>query len=231
MLHERAEREQVEGDARELVAQLVVELGELRHHDREHEDHQPANQGEQHARVDERRNQLLAERERNALEVDVALHHFLQVAGSLAGQQGGGVHDRDAALGLEGSREAFAGLDAVGHVFKLRREVAVFLRLAQHLDGAQDGQAGADQGQKLLIEDEELFELDLAAGGAAETAAGLYGEHVVPGMGEAGAELLGGGRGLHLLHDSAAFIGQFYDKLCHALIPGSPDSYDGLLDP
>jgi len=54
------------------------------------------------AGVDERRNQLFAEGERDALEIDVALHDFLQVAGTLAGQEGSGVHDRDAALGLEG---------------------------------------------------------------------------------------------------------------------------------
>src|SRR5579862_7398705 len=42
---------------------------------------------------------------------------------------------------------------------------------------------------------------------------------MVSGMGEAGAELLGRRGGLHLLHDSAAFIGQFYDKLCHAFDP------------
>ncbi len=54
-----------------------------------------------------------------------------------------------------------------------------------------------------------------------QSAAGLYRENVVAGMGKAGAQLLGRRGGLHLLHDSAALIGQLDDKLCHAL-PGSP---------
>ena len=102
-------------------------------------------------------------------------------------------------LRLEGGGERFAGFDAVGDVVELAAEVGVLLDLGQHLQRAQDGQAGADQGKKLLVEDEERFELDLAARHAAETAAGLDGEDVVAGMGEAGTQLFGGGRGLHLL--------------------------------
>ena len=42
----------------------------------------------------------------------------------------------------KGGRERFAGLDAGGHVFELGGEMGVFLGLAQHLQGAEDGQAG-----------------------------------------------------------------------------------------
>ena len=51
-----------------------------------------------------------------------------------------------------------------------------------------------------------------AAGHAAQSPARFDREHVIAGMGEAGAQFLGGRGGLHLLHDSAAFIGQFYDE-------------------
>jgi hypothetical protein len=40
--------------------------------------------------------------------------------------------------------------------------MGVLLRPGQHLDGAEDGNAGLDEGEELLIEDEEGFELDLA---------------------------------------------------------------------
>ena len=50
-----------------------------------------------------------------------------------------------------------------------------------------------------------------------EAAAGLDGEDVVAGMGEAGAQFLGGGRGLHLLLNAAALIGQLDYELCHAI--------------
>ena len=38
---------------------------------------------------------------------------------------------------------------------------------------------------------------------------------MVAGMDEAGAQLLGGGRGLHLLLHAATLIGQLDDELCH----------------
>ena len=204
-----------------LVPDLVVELGELRHHHGEHEDQQPDDQGHQHAGIDERADELFAEGERDLLEADVALQHFMQVAGALAGQQGGGVHDGKAALRLEGGGERFAGLDAVGNVVQLRGELGVFLDLAQHLKRAEDGQPGADEGEELLVEDEERLELDLAPAEAAKAAAGADREDVVAGMDEAVAQFLGGGRGLHLLLHAPTLIGQLDDELCHGL--RSPD--------
>ena len=52
--------------------------------------------------IDERGLQLLAEGERDALEVEVALQNLFEVAGALAGEQGDGVDEREAALRLEG---------------------------------------------------------------------------------------------------------------------------------
>ena len=70
---------------------------------------------------------------------DVAIEHFKQVSGALAGQQGGGVHERESALRLECCGEGFAGFDAIGNVIELRGEVGVFLALGQHLDEPRIG--------------------------------------------------------------------------------------------
>ena len=216
MLQPFAEAEQVHGHGRQLGAHLVIEHGELRHDDGQQKDHEADDQRHQQRGIDERGGELFAEGERDFLEADVALQHLLQVAGALAGQQGGGVHDGKAALRLKGRGKRFAGLDAVGHIVQLAEKLGVFLDLAQHLEGAENGQSGADQGEELLVEDEKRLQLDLAPGEARETAAARDAEDVVAGMGKAGAQLLGGGRGLHLLLHPATLIGQFDDELCHS---------------
>ena len=76
VLHPLAEVEQVDGEGRELAAHLVVELGELGNDDGEHEDEQAEDQRQQHAGIDERADELLAQGERDFLEVDVALEDF-----------------------------------------------------------------------------------------------------------------------------------------------------------
>jgi len=96
-------------------------------------------------------------------------------------------------------------------------ELGVFLDFAQHLKGPQDGQAGADQGEKLLVEDKEGLELDLALGEAGKACFGADREDVVAGMDEAEAQFFSGGRGLHLLLHPPTLIGQLDDELCHVL--------------
>ena len=95
------------------------------------------------------------------------------------------------------------------------RKLGVLLDLGEHLERAEDGQAGADEGKKLLIEDEEGLELDLAPRDPLKPRAGADGEDVVAGMGEAAAQFFGGGRGLHLLLYATTFIGQLDYELCH----------------
>ncbi len=112
-------------------------------------------------------------------------------------------------------REGFAGFYAIGNVVELAAKVGALLNLGEHLQRAENGQAGADQGKKLLVEDEEWFELDLAARHAAETRARLARKTRGSRHAEAGTQLLGGGRGLHLLLHAAAFIGQLDNELCH----------------
>ncbi len=92
---------------------------------------------------------------------------------------------------------------------------AFFWILASICERAQNRQAGADQRQELLVEDEKRLQLDLAPRAAAKARARSDREDVVAGMGKAGAQLLGGGRGLHLLLHAAALIGQLDDELRH----------------
>ena len=45
---------------------------------------------------------------RDALEVEVALEDLFEIAGALAGEQGGGVDEGEAALRVEGGGDGFA---------------------------------------------------------------------------------------------------------------------------
>ena len=94
--------------------------------------------------------------------------------------------------------------------------MGVLLDLRQHLQRTQNRQAGANQRKKLLVEDEERLKLDLAPRHAPKAAARPDREDVIAGMGKARTQLLGGGRGLHLLLHAAALIGQLDDELCHS---------------
>jgi len=117
-------------------------------------------------------------------------------------------------LGFKGRGEGLASFDAVGDVVELGGEVGIFLAFGEHFDGTEDGQAGADEGEKLLIEDEKWFELDLAAAHS-KAGTGFDGEDVVAGMGEAGSQFVGSRGGLRLLLDAATLIGQLDNELCH----------------
>ena len=75
-------------------------------------------------------------------------------------------------MGFKGGREGLTGFDAGGDVFQLCGELGVFLDLAQHFERAQDRQSGADEGEELLIENEEGLELYLALRESAKAGAG-----------------------------------------------------------
>ena len=116
-------------------------------------------------------------------------------------------------------------LDARATSSSWARKCRIFLALGEQLERAEDGQAGADQGEELLVEDEEGIELDLLRlAGAGEQAAGFDGVDVVAGLGEAGAQLFRGGGGVGLLLHAAALVGQSDDELGH----GDPASRPGV---
>ena len=187
MLGVLAEFQQQQGQRGELGTELAVEVGKARHHEGDEEDEEADHHDDQERRIDERGAQLLAEGERDALELQVAGEHLFEVAGALAGQQRGGVHQRDAALGLKRGGDGFAGLDAGGDVLHLGAESGVLLALGQQLQRAGDGQAGADEGEELLVEDQEGFEINLLLAGAAQRGARLDGVDQVAGLREARA--------------------------------------------
>ena len=216
MIEPFAEAQQRHGHCRQLRADLVIERRKLRHNIGKHEEHQRRHQHHQHAGIDQRRDQLFAEGERDALEADIALQHLEQVAGALTGQQRRCVHHRKAALRLKSRRERFASLHAPRYVVQLGRKVSVLLVLRQHLQRSHNGQPGPDQSKKLLIEDQERFQLDFAPLDSRKPRAGADAEYVVSGMCKAGTQFLGSGRRLHLLLHASTLIGQLDDELCHA---------------
>ena len=155
---------------------------------------------------------------RDALEVEVALQDLFEVAGALAGQQRGGVDDGEPALRDEGLGDGFAVLDAGGDVLQLRAEVGELLAAGQQLDGAEDGKAGADEGEELLVEDEKCLQLDLLGlAGARQQAARLDRIDVVSGLGEARAQFFFGGRRVRLLLHPATLIRQSDYKFSHRI--------------
>jgi len=68
----------------ELGAQLLVQLGEARDDEGDEEDEEADHHDDQHGGIDQAGEELLAEGERDALEVEVALQDFFQVSGALA---------------------------------------------------------------------------------------------------------------------------------------------------
>ena len=93
------------------------------------------------------------------------------------------------------------------------------MTLNQQIERVQDGQAGLDQGEKLLVVDEERTLLELAAATAGE-AGGKQSLRLDPVdeialCGEALAHFGDGVALLHLLVGVAPFVRDFYDKFRH----------------
>ena len=75
--------------------------------------------------------------------------------------------------------------------------------------------AGLDEREKLLVEDKEWLELDLALAERQQPAAGADREHVIAGMRKTAAQFFRRGSRLHLLKHVPVLVGQFDDKLSH----------------
>ena len=101
----------------------------------------------------------------------------------------------------------------------------VLLALGQHLERAENRQAGADQRQKLLVEDEKRLQLDLAPRprrampprAAPRRRSSRPARSGVRSSSAVAADL-------HLLLHAATLIGQLDDELCHGFSrrPGAP---------
>jgi len=217
MLNAVAEREQKQRWSGQLGAKLVIQLGKLRHHHGNKKGEQADHHHDQDARIDEAGSELLAEGEGYALEIKIALQNFFEIAGALAGQQRGGVDQRKISLHFKRFRDRLTGFDARSHIFKLPTEALILLPLGQQVERAEDGQAGFNQSQKLLVKDEERSQLDLLLGTTAEHGRlGLDRVDQVAGLGEARAQLLRSSGRMNLLQDATAFVSEFYGEFSHA---------------
>ncbi len=134
MLRGAAEREQEEGQARKLRAELVIELREARHHKGDQKDKQRKDHDQQKDRVDQRGSDLFAKGQRDPLKSKIARQHLFQVAGALAGEQGRRINGGDITLCLEGLGEGLPGADAGSHVLQLCAKAEVLLSLGQQIE-------------------------------------------------------------------------------------------------
>ena len=88
----------------------------------------------------------------------------MQVAGALAGQQRGGVHERETALRFKGGRKRLAGFDAAERRLPTGwRSSAFFWILPSICSEPRMGRPARMRVRNCWIEDEEGLELDLAA--------------------------------------------------------------------
>ena len=149
------------------------------------------------------------------------------MAASFSRQQGGGVDQGKAALGFKGAGERFPGAHPRGYIFQLRAEGGVLLAFDQHVERANNGQAGPDQGEELLVEDDEGFQVcALAAAAYAAHAARANRVDVVAGLGETAAQFFRGAGDLHLLLNASPLICQLDYVLCHGPLTSLP-GYSG----
>jgi hypothetical protein len=125
-------------------------------------------------------------------------------------------------LSGEGGGKHLASFYAFTNVLKDRTKVGVSLAFSQELESGRDGQAGVDQGEKLLVEDDEFALLDLLAARAghdavAEETLGADGVDVKTLFGEAISQVCLRVRPLRLFENPAAFVGHFYKEFSHIL--------------
>ena len=139
----------------------AVKGGESRHHVGDQKHHQQHHQHNQHAGVNQRRHHLLADRQRRTLVGDVAVQHLHQAAAFFPGHYRGDVHFGENALLAEGFGEQRAPPYLVAHGLNVGSELGIGEALGKQVEALQNGQAGADQGNELLVEDEELLQVQL----------------------------------------------------------------------
>jgi hypothetical protein len=211
-----AQIHQHHGHARQLRAQLVVERCKLRDDERNQEDQQPDHHDDEQRRIDEARRKLLAEGQRDALEVDEPLQHLFEVARAFAGQQRRRIHHRKPALRLECRRDRLARLHPLRHILQLPTEVQHLLPPRQQVQRPQNGQASLNESQKLLVEDQERVELYLLAPTLArQQPLRLHRVDVISGLRKSRTQLVGRRCRMRLLLHPSPFIRQPHYKFSH----------------
>src|SRR6266702_4328675 len=210
------QREQEYSQRGKLRPKLLVQFRKPRHNEGNQKDEQPDHHHHQHRGIDQTCNQLLAERQTHPLKVEVTLQHFFQISRALAGQQGRRINDRKTALRLERFRDRLAVLHPDRDIFELRTEVRRLLPPRQQFDRSQDRKSGANQRQKLLVEDQESLQFHfLGLALPCEQATRLHGVDVVTSLGKPCPQLLRRSRGVRLLLHAPTLIRQPDHELSH----------------
>src|ERR1035437_1156039 len=157
--------------------------------------------------------------------VDVAVHDFGEAAAFLSRHDRGDVDFGENPLLAEGLAEQGAPTHLVTDGLHVGSKLGIGQALGQQVQGLQDGQSGADQGDKLLVEDEELLQVDLLASAEESSAdaagAGLDGIDQETLLRVLLAQFLLGGCGGHLVVDLAAPVCVLKDKISHGYCPAS----------
>ena len=97
-------------------------------------------------------------------------------------------------------------------------------KAVQQVESFEDGESGADQGDELLVEDEELLQVQLLTakqGAAYRVGAGLDRVDQEALLGILVAEFLLGSRGGHLVVDLPTSVCVLQDKIRHGYCPVS----------
>src|SRR6185437_1126462 len=111
---------------------------------------------------------------------DVALQNFGEAAGFFAREDRRDVDLGEDFLGAEGVRKQRASLHVFANAVDVWPELQVGEALGEEVESFQDGQAGADESDELLVEDQEFFEIEtLAATGQMECESTAFGFDVV----------------------------------------------------
>ena len=150
-----------------LRIQVLKELGKLRHHvgDQEHQHDQ--HHRNQQRRIHQRDRQLLLEGQRHALKRDVAARALLPCCRSSRPPSAWWCKSSETRLCAANASESNSPPFTRSRTFSSTAlQVRVLLPLDQQIERVQDRQAGFDQGQELLIENQKLTLLDLAPAAA-----------------------------------------------------------------
>src|SRR6185312_843409 len=204
------------GKVRELRPKLVIKLREPRHNERDQKNKQTDHQHNRKRRIDQRSLQFLPKAQRNSLKIQEPLQHFFQVAGALTGQQGRRVDQRKSALRLERRRDRLARLHPRRNVFQLPTQIGVFLAFRQQLQRTQNRKPGADQRQKLLVEDQEGLKVDLLFRRLPQHRLRLDRINQIPGLRKPRAQFFRRRSGMDLLLHTAPVISEFDREFSHA---------------
>ena len=102
--------------------------------------------------------------------MDEAVEHFGQAARFFARHHRSDIDLGEDALGAEGFGKERTVAYIVADCLDVRTQLGIGQTIGQQVKAFEDRQAGADQRDELLVEDQELLDIDLLA--AAQQAAG-----------------------------------------------------------